>query len=857
MHRTPLARRSAPLSAAVALGSASLGALLLACSSAPSTQPVAIPPPLFADPAPQAAGQPPVANTATTPTTSSPGAAAPALGPTASGVSSAHVPVAAGLDVDIRKWRERSGAWEAVVVDGGDRFTWRVLAEPKHPLALVTLEAGGRTIQPMKGAILADGGSVASVPPRVADIEVRGAALAVTYRSGLTVELTPLGRALRMDVDAGSELVRTTGQLDFSQGGVEVGPVGARGGPDARILCVPFFDIAAVAALPPAGGDQHFLTTWLDPARSNATLILAHEPGAKAPGGEQHYGQLARYRPSTAGQRKPLRERVWISFTDQLADALPSMDRPPAEGRAFAARHFYLSLNAPDFAEAEAALQAIAAQGVGTPELGVQVWMHQWQKDGYDTGYPSDVFPPNPAWGGLAGLRAVREAAGAAGYLFALHHNWMFNSERLADESLLDADGGAVTSDQGGHYLKPRAALRLVDEVEGEFHAELDTRGTFSDSLSASLPRADADARTADWGSLAGALDTLGAVVERLRAIHGSPTGGEGSLGFGHVIWSGPFDVVPGSIFWQAEPNALARSGRFADVVPHFAWGRLHATSVRAGVGPPLRFMHPAGTESPGYAARDRDLQQTMALVLGGAGFHWWYRLSVPGDVARDWWSSADVRAALANPEREAPEIAYFQGGRRRSLEEYVAGGGSLAVGAVRLRLRWANGDVLHANLTGEPWRIAGERIAPFGYLLELEDADLVAGLVVTPDGVLEFVEGPDVRYVDARGVRGGRGGLTTDGAVGARRDGDAWRVWPLTEYTLDLPALDAPERVEETRFTLETELVGDGQVTVEWFDARGLALTTETVSTSAGDLTLTRARFEELGASSVRVRGL
>ena len=42
---------------------------------------------------------------------------------------------------------------------------------------------------------------------------------------------------------------------------------------------------------------------------------------------------------------------------------------------------------------------------------------------------------------------------------------------------------------------------------------------------------------------------------------------------------------------------------------------------------------------------------------------------------------------------------------------------------------------------------------------------------------------------------------------------------------------------------------------TLEWFDARGLALTTET----RGDLplTLTRTRFEELGASSVRVREL
>ena len=74
-----------------------------------------------------------------------------------------------------------------------------------------------------------------STPPRVADVEVRGDTLAVTYRSGITVALTPLGRALRMDVDAGDELVRTTGQLDFSQGGVEVGPVGSRG---ARALAI-------------------------------------------------------------------------------------------------------------------------------------------------------------------------------------------------------------------------------------------------------------------------------------------------------------------------------------------------------------------------------------------------------------------------------------------------------------------------------------------------------------------------------------------------------------------------------------------------------------------------------------------
>lgn len=826
MHPSPLA-----LFAALCLS---------ACASTPSPAPVSISPVLYAD-------APAAASLAASPTAapSAPTPAAAQLGPMATAVSNAHVPLAAGLASQVGRFVERADAWEVEVTAGERPFKWVVAKRPRHPLSLVSIVEDGRTIEPLAGAILAGANGVDPNPPRVQRMHASGGTLVVEYQSGMRLELTPLGRALRVQA-AGGLPVRTQAQLDVSQGGVR-GDVAS-----TRILYVPFFDIAGVAALKLRSGAVRYLTTWFDPARSNATLIVGHQPGLAAPGGELHYGQLARYKPLTDGTRLPFQERIWISYTADLESALPSLDRAPSGGVERAADLFFLSLNEPDFPAAAEALAAIAAQGVGWGEYGFAMWMKQWQRDGYDVGYPSAVMPPNPAWGGLDGLLAVRAVAAKAGFLFGLHHNWLFNGERIEGESMLDSDGSPVTSDAGGHYLKLRKSVELVDAVEGEFHQVFDTQGTYSDSIGASLPRADSDATVAGAGSIAAQLELLGQVIARLKAIHGAPTASEGSLGFGHVIWSGAFDMFHGSLYWQTQPTSLERAGRFADLVPAFAWGRLHALSVRGGVGIPLRFMHAAGTDQPGYSARDRDEQRTLSLVYGSTGFHWWYRLSVPGDVARDWWSGAPLTAWLAEPGRAAPTIRYIDAsGKAHTLDAWLAAGKSLMRGDVRMRLEWPGGERILANLTEAVWRVDGIAIAPMGYHARI--ADVEGGIVMGDKGVLEFVRAPDFVFVDGRGQRVGRAGMATDGAVGARLEEGAWRVFPLQEYTLNLPALDAPERVAFTRLTLEPELIGAGPVTVEWFDADGLALLTET----RGDvpLTLTRKRFDELGAASVRVR--
>ena len=825
---------------------------LLSCSTPPSSQPVSLSPTLYAD-APVSAASGAESTTPNTSHAAAPKANQPspvagaALGDTADQVSRGLVPVAAGMPASTSAFVDRGATFEATVTSTDGTFKWIVNKAPKHPFALVAIEDAGNLIEPMHGAILADDGKIDSVPPKVVLMQASGQRLIVEYASGLRLELAPKGRALLIDA-AQKTGKRTQGQLDFSQGGVK------GNAPSARVLCVPYMDIAGVVALRLADQTMRYLTTWLDPAQSNATLILGHKPGMAAPGGEVHYGQLARYKPSTEGERLPLVERIWISWTQTLAAAMPSMERSAAPGVERAADLFFVSISEPDFPAATEAVQAIAAQGVaqGRDALGLQIIMHQWQHDGYDTGYPNAVMPPNPKWGGLEGLLEMRAATAQAGYPFGVHHNWMFNSVRLPGESMLDSDGSPVTSDQGGHYLKPRKAVELVDEVEGEMHTVLKTSGVYSDSMGASLPRADSDAKNPDWGRIAPALDKLGRVVASLRAIHGAPITSEGSLGFGHVIWSGMFDAFPGQVFWQTEPTALEQSGRFADVVPDFAWGRLHRISVREGVGPPLRYVTPAGTLTPGYKAADRDLQQTMASVFGATGFHWWFRLSVPGDVARDWWSAAPLREALADPARPAPSFAYLDAKNQpHTLNAWLAKGRSLAVGDVHLRVSWPNGDRILANLTEQPWTIDGQTLAPMGSVAEI--GSIKASILATQTGVIERLIAEDYVYLDARGTRQSSFGLTTDGAVGARRADRAWHVYPLREYTLNLPTLDTPERVEWTELTLGAEFTGGAGFTVEWFDAAGRAILTETKT--GAPWRVTREQMQQLDAASFRVR--
>jgi hypothetical protein len=758
--------------------------------------------------------------------------------------SEALVPKSAMGDDNRSSFSKKNGKYQARVGSGKSAFTWVANPQPANYFDMVVIESGKAVIAPMHGSTVEGMGET----PIVVSTRVEGGSLVVTFKDGVSTRLTAIGKSLKMEVSRSPGPRRGMASIDL--GGVR----GIKGVKSTSAFRVPYFDISSVATVRIDREVPHFLTAWFDSGFTNASTLVAQHTGDIGPDGELRYSGMARYLSSDRGQRRTVQERVWITWSSEITDVLPSMSRPALEDRASLSDHYYLSYSCTPFSDATANINTLAGLGVKN----LHVWMKHWQKDGFDTGYPNDVMPPRRQWGGLDGILELREATGAAGYALGFHHNWMFNSEKLPGKSMLTGMGKPLTVKGGGAYLKTSAALELLDEVENEIHDTFQTQGTYTDSLAASLPNVDLDSSTEGWGLLRTSLADLTEVLQRLSGIHGAPIASEGSLGGGNVTWAGLAHVMPGAMHITSSPKGRDKSGKNVEVIPHFALGRIHEISIRAGIGQPTRFFMPSRPSMlQSYAVEDRDLYQTLTALYGNAGFYWWYGSTRPGTCARDWWSGMALFHELSQPGREVLDIMYVDDrGREYTFSEWVQKDGSLKIGDVRLHLTWKGGDELWANVSDQVWNPKGrsEAIAPYGHLAHA--GAVTSSLLSTKTGIVETLESPTRRFLDGRGVLSTGLGITTDGAVGleriAKMEGGGWQVFPIPVYTLGVPGKGSESIVELSVVNLDESIVGNGEVTLTWCNAQGEEGATEV--RPAGAISLSIYDFTSRDATSVRV---
>ncbi|TAJ12468.1 MAG: hypothetical protein EPO68_13675, partial [Planctomycetota bacterium] len=501
-------------------------------------------------------------------------------------------------------WRADARGYVARFDAGAANLSWRVELGDGFPLRLLSVEENGTRVVPCTNAYQ----SPPAPPGRPRKAELEDGRLVLEYDGGLRARFEVLGAAVLVELEG----PRGYGHEPFelSLGGLLRGP----GVTDLSAHMIYGCDDATTACLRLQRGGARFLSVRVDPTWSNASQLVPRLPGSSGPGGEFLHSQRLHYMADTRGRVRPLYERVWIAWSGEVLDVLPALARPAPPSRDHATRG-YLSMHLLGFAEAERALREMSALGVRD----IAVWMHKYQRNGYQRGYPNAVFPPNAEWGGLEGLRATRAAARDAGFPFALYHNWMFNGERLPGGSLLDSDGVPRGPGDGGQYLKPRVALELVDGVEGEFRDAVQPEGSFIDTLPTGLPPVDLDAREPGAGLFLPALQQLAELVKRVRAIHGGPLGGEGSVGFGNLLWSGHVDALNGYAGLLTDPPTRETIGRFSEFAPDFNLWRLRPLSVRVGVGEPWRFLDPFGPARLMIEPEERDQMLSATALLGNA----------------------------------------------------------------------------------------------------------------------------------------------------------------------------------------------------------------------------------------------
>jgi len=368
--------------------------------------------------------------------------------------------------------------------------------------------------------------------------------------------------------------------------------------PGGRILTVPYLPLFNLLFY-----RQHFLSAYFDWEMTGASRL---EPMNEVISGQSlAFSQTAHYLPNTAGERRPLHEVVYLTISGRLEEVLPRLPASPSPYLPSLEGKTLLDLWAErPFAEDARLVQELARRGI--PDL--IVLRHNWQRCGYDDCYPS-VLPANPRWGGDVGLMELSDAARQAGYLFALHENYVDiypNAEDFAPDLLaLTPQGEFVpawfnrTTGIQSFLLSPPRSLEVAARFSPEIHRRYHTSAMYLDVSTAVNPSEKVDYNAAVEGNarLRTPLEAYRRLLEYQRQAHQSPVIGEGGH---HLLYAGVVDAV------LAEDAGRQQPGAQTPPIVHFDLLRIHPHTVRFGMGfYPWYFAQGEGPKWFGYTAEE------------------------------------------------------------------------------------------------------------------------------------------------------------------------------------------------------------------------------------------------------------
>ncbi len=369
--------------------------------------------------------------------------------------------------------------------------------------------------------------------------------------------------------------------------------------PGGRILPIPYLPLFNLLLY-----RQHFLSAYFDWEATGASRL---EPMNEAISDQSlAFSQTAYYLPNTAGERRPLHEVIYLTVSDRLDEVLPRLPAAPSPYLPSLAGKTLLDLWAErPFAEDAHLVRELAGRGISD----LIVVRHNWQRCGYDDCYPS-VLPANPRWGGDAGLIELSTAARQAGYLFALHENYVDmypNSEDFAPDLLaLTPQGDPVpawfnrTTGIQSFLLSPPRSREVAARFSPEIHRRYNTSAIYLDVSTAVNPSEKVDYNAAVEGNarLRTTLEAYRQLLEYQRQAHQSPVIGEGGH---HLLYAGVVDGV------LAEDAGRQQPGAQIPPIVHFDLLRLHPHTVRFGMGfYPWFFAQGEGPKWFGYTDEER-----------------------------------------------------------------------------------------------------------------------------------------------------------------------------------------------------------------------------------------------------------
>ncbi len=354
----------------------------------------------------------------------------------------------------------------------------------------------------------------------------------------------------------------------------------------ARIISLPYLTTINLLLF----NDQYFMSTYFDWTQSAATDFVKLKDSYSDQ--SAYFGQVAEYAPNTDHVRTPIHETAFITVSDSLREVLPTIPNPPSPYREELAGRVVLDLWGDPFLKDADLLNQLRHLGMINNLLVIK---HEWQKCGYDNCYPS-VMPANPDMGGNSDLIQLSDTARQAGYLFALHENYVdiYPNSDLWNPNLiaLDSNGNQIpawynpTTQMQSYRLPPASALDIAVQFSPQIHHFYGTTAVYLDASTGGAPWDFEDYNAKRDGS-AQEITTFQAYSQLLayeRRVHNGPVLGEGD---NHFMYAGLVDGV---------------EAQFADLdyapiqpVVDFDLYKIHPLAVNHGMGYYERFFGTAG----------------------------------------------------------------------------------------------------------------------------------------------------------------------------------------------------------------------------------------------------------------------
>lgn len=372
------------------------------------------------------------------------------------------------------------------------------------------------------------------------------------------------GKTLQMDISSDTTDIS---KFDFDR---------SEGTPGARIINIPYLTTINLLLF----NGSHFMSAYFDWSRSQASDFQSLNSSYSSQ--SIYFGQTADYLPNTNDVRNPIHETAYIAVSDNLHEVLPSIPNPPSPYRQVLAGRVVLDFWDNLFAQDADLLNQLKKAGITDNILVIK---HDWQYCGYDNCYPS-VIPANPDQGGDAGLLALSNAAHDAGYLFALHENYVdfYQNSSLWDSRLvaLDSNGAKILAwfnpgpQQQSYLLSPLYALKFAPRFSPWIHQLYGTTASYLDVSSGAAPfdKEDYNADIKGSAEMSTTFNSYSQLFAYERLAHDGPVLGEGN---NHFMWAGLIDGV----------EAQVGDGNYTAYQPivDFDLLKIHPLAVNHGMG--------------------------------------------------------------------------------------------------------------------------------------------------------------------------------------------------------------------------------------------------------------------------------